>query len=135
MKNSWLVSWQGRALSVMRMVIGFTFLAHGLQKTLGLLGGRVVPALSVAGIGGYLELIGGTLIMLGLFTRPAAFLLSGEMAYAYFSVHARGGFWPIVNRGELAVVYCFVFLYLVFSGSGPWGLDAALRAGHIRRAK
>jgi putative oxidoreductase len=135
MKNSWLASGQGPALSVMRPVIGFTFMAHGLQKTLGLLGGRVVPALSQAGIAGYLELIGGTLIMLGLFTRPAAFLLSGEMAYAYFSVHARGGFWPIMNRGELAVVYCFVFLYLVFSGGGPWSLDAALRPGHTRRVK
>ncbi len=135
MKNSWLVSWQGHALSVMRMVIGFTFLAHGLQKTLGLLGGRAAPALSLVGIGGYLELIGGTLIMVGLFTRPAAFLLSGEMAYAYFSVHAGAGFWPIVNRGELAVVYCFVFLYLVFGGSGPWSLDAALRGAYTRRAK
>ena len=95
----------------------------------------MVPALSQAGIAGYLELIGGTLIMIGLFTRPAAFLLSGEMAYAYWSVHARGGFWPIMNRGELAVVYCFVFLYLVFSGGGPWSLDAALRTGRIRRAK
>jgi putative oxidoreductase len=102
-------------------------MAHGLQKALGLLGAHAVPAFSLMWVGGYLELIGGALVMIGLFTRPAAFLLSGEMAYAYFSVHARAGFWPILNRGELAVVYCFVFLYLVFSGSGKWSLDAALR--------
>lgn len=104
-------------------------MAHGLQKTLGLLGGKPVPPLSLAGVAGYIELAGGILIMLGLFTRPVAFVLSGHMAVAYFMQHAPQGFWPIMNHGELAVVYCFVFLYLAFGGGGPWSLDRVFRKG------
>lgn len=118
---------RSRVLSLMRLVIGFTFMAHGLQKVLGLLGGHQVTHLSLFGVAGYLELIGGVLIMLGLFTRPAAFVLSGEMAFAYFYQHASASIWPIVNGGELAVVYCFVFFYLTFAGGGTWSLDALLR--------
>jgi len=78
----------------------------------------------VYGVAGLLELIGGILILIGFLTRPVAFLLSGEMAFAYFTVHAPQGFWPTKNEGETAVYYCFVFLYLVFAGPGPWSLDA-----------
>ncbi len=129
MADSFLNSLRGYALSVMRMVIGLTFMSHGLQKALGLLGGKPVPISSLVGFGGYLELIGGILILAGLFTRPAAFVLCGEMAVAYFRSHAPHGLWPIVNHGELAVVYCFVFFYLVFSGAGPLSLDHVLRGG------
>jgi len=104
-------------------------MGHGLQKTLGLLGGTRVPVASLTGVAGYLELIGGILVMVGLLTRPVAFVLSGEMCVAYFLVHARGGLWPVQNHGELAVLYCFVFLYLVFSGPGPLSLDALLHRG------
>lgn len=129
MKDMWLTSFRGPALSAMRIVVGLNFMAHGLQKVLGLLGGQPVPHLSLAGIAGYLELIGGVLVMIGLFTRPAAFILCGEMAVAYFKQHAPHGLWPVVNHGELAVLYCFVFLYLVFSGAGPWSLDSVMGKG------
>lgn len=122
-----LTSLRGFVLSLMRLVVGFTFMAHGLQKALGLLGGHQITHLSLLGVAGYLELIGGVLIMLGLFTRPVAFVLSGEMAFAYFYQHASAGFWPIVNGGELAVVYCFIFFYLTFAGGGTWSLDTLRR--------
>ncbi|MGA2260443.1 MAG: DoxX family protein [Acidobacteriota bacterium] len=129
MNSAWLTSRRGTALSVMRIVISSTFMAHGLQKTLGLLGGKQVPFLSLVGVAGYIELIGGILLLIGLFTRPVAFVLCGLMAVAYFMQHAPNGFWPIVNHGELAVLYCFIFLYLFFSGAGPWSLDAVLHGG------
>ena len=129
MADSLMNSMRGYALSVMRIVIGLTFMSHGLQKTLGLLGGKPMPISSLAGFGGYLELIGGILILVGLFTRPVAFVLCGEMAVAYFKTHAPQGLWPIVNHGELAVVYCFVFFYLIFSGGGPLSLDRIFRGG------
>ncbi len=129
MADSFLNTLRGYALSVMRIVIGLTFMSHGLQKALGLLGGKPVPISSLAGVGGYLELIGGMLILAGLFTRPVAFVLCGQMAVAYFRSHAPNGFWPVVNHGELAVVYCFVFFYLIFSGAGPLSLDRFLRGG------
>lgn len=129
MPNEGLKALQGFFLSIMRMVVGFTYLAHGLQKALGLLGGTQYPPMSLPGVAGYLELIGGTLILIGLFTRPVAFILSGEMAVAYFTQHAPSGLLPIVNHGELAVLYCFIFLYLIFSGAGPVSLDYVLRGG------
>ena len=79
--------------------------------------------LSLTGLAGVLELIGGILLLLGLFTRPVAFILSGEMAFAYFLAHAPHGFWPLINRGELAVLYCFVFLYFSVAGAGVWSID------------
>jgi putative oxidoreductase len=79
------------------------------------------------GLAGVLELVGGTLLLLGLFTRPVAFVLAGEMAYAYFTAHAPRGFWPIANGGELAALYCFIFLYLAATGAGPWSADRRLR--------
>jgi putative oxidoreductase len=128
--NSIASKWAPRLLSVMRFIVGFTFMAHGTQKLFGFpvpgpMG--IFPPLSFVGFAGMLELVGGLMILIGLFTRPVAFILSGMMAVAYFMAHASQGFWPIVNQGELAVVYCFVFLYLAAAGGGPWSADAALR--------
>ncbi|HEX8137658.1 MAG TPA: DoxX family protein [Pyrinomonadaceae bacterium] len=119
-----------RLLSILRIMTGFLFMAHGAQKLLGFPGtgqGARPQLLSLLGIAGILELFGGLLILLGLFTRPVAFILSGMMAVAYFMAHAPGGFWPLMNRGELAVLYCFVFLYLAVAGGGVWSLDRLLR--------
>ncbi len=119
-----------RLLSIMRIIIGFTFMAHGAQKLLGFpkpMPSGTVALFSFIGFAGVLELVGGGLLLLGLFTRPVAFILSGMMAVAYFTVHARNGFYPIVNGGELAVVYCFAFFYLSAAGGGPWSVDAVAR--------
>ncbi|GJE58347.1 DoxX family protein [Methylobacterium trifolii] len=114
------------ALSVLRIVTGLLFIAHGTQKFFDL-PPRTNPApqlLSLFGIGGLLELVGGALIILGLFTRPVAFLLSGQMAVAYFMFHAPKSVYPSVNGGEPAILFCFVFLYLCFAGPGLWSVDA-----------
>lgn len=114
-------------LSVLRIIAGFLFIQHGVQKVFGLLGSKGMPPLmSQMGIGGLLELVGGALLILGLFTRFTAFILSGMMAVAYFQAHAPKGFWTIMNGGELAVLYCFLFLYLMAAGGGPWSLDALI---------
>lgn len=118
-------------LSILRIVAGFLFSFHGCQKLLGLFGGMgngaTAPFGTLIWLAGVLELVGGILIAVGLFTRPAAFVLSGEMAYAYFSAHAPKGSWPILNGGELAVLYCFLFLYFAAAGPGPISLDRVLR--------
>src|SRR5215470_1427718 len=106
--------WAPRLLSILRVVAAFLFMEHGAQKLFGFLGG--IPGgpprlFSEAGISGVLEFFGGLLLLLGLFTRLVAFILSGMMAVAYFQVHWPRGFWPLLNRGELAALYCFVFLY------------------------
>lgn len=112
------------ALNALRIVAGFLFMQHGLQKVFGMLGRDQVESFaSLAGVAGIMELVGGALIMLGLFTRPVAFLLSGQMAVAYFYAHAPNDFWPIVNRGELAAFYCFVWLFFTASGAGKFSLD------------
>ncbi|HZF39954.1 MAG TPA: DoxX family protein [Blastocatellia bacterium] len=126
--------WAPRLLSILRIVAAFLFMQHGAQKLFGFLGG--IPGgpprlLSQFWIGGMLEFFGGLLLLLGLFTRPVAFILSGMMAWAYFQVHARLGFWTLQNRGELAALYCFVFLYLSAAGGGPWSLDSVWRRGRI----
>jgi len=113
--------------ALLRIVIGFTFSLHGFQKLFGYFGGAHAHMLSLLWFAGVLECFGGILIILGLFTRPVAFLLCGEMAVAYFKQHAVKGMWPISNGGELAVIYCFVFLYLVYAGAGPLSLDRAVR--------
>ena len=110
---------------------GLLFLEHGTAKVLGFPAGAG-PYLgfqftTLPGISGILELVGGILLVLGLFTRVTAFILSGEMAVAYFMVHAPKSFYPVVNKGEIAVLYCFVFLYLAAAGGGPWSLDALMR--------
>ncbi len=119
-------------LSLLRIVAGFTFSLHGFQKLFGLLGGMggigaKAQFFSLIWFAGFLELVGGLLLIVGLFTVPTAFLLSGLMAAAYFMAHLPKGFWPILNRGELAALYCFVFLYLFTAGPGPWSLDRLLR--------
>ncbi|HEY3864358.1 MAG TPA: DoxX family protein [Verrucomicrobiae bacterium] len=113
-------------LSVMRIAVGVLFVCHGAQKLLGYPpgGAKVDHLMTLIGLSAILELAGGGLILIGLLTRPVAFILSGEMAVAYFKVHAAGGLWPIQNRGELAVVYCFVFFYLAAAGAGPLSVDA-----------
>lgn len=112
--------------TLLRIVAGLLFFCHGAQKILGAFGGAHGPLDTLSRVAGWMELIGGPLLMLGLFTVPVAFLCSGEMAVAYFKAHAPNGFWPIVNHGELAVVYCFLFLYIAARGGGPWSLDALL---------
>ena len=112
--------------SIMRIVVGFLFACHGAQKLFGVLGGDVVPPFSLYGFAGIIELIGGLFIMLGVLTRIAAFITSGQMAAAYFMSHYPKGFWPIQNSGELAVLYCFIFLYIASHGSGIWSIAALL---------
>jgi putative oxidoreductase len=125
-------SWAGPALSVLRITTGLLFFAHGSAKLLVWPSTQMfpdgVPVSSFMGFTGLLEFVGGILIVLGLFTRLAAFVLSGMMAVAYFMAHAPQGFHPINNAGELAIMFCFVFLYLAAAGGGPWSLDAKLRA-------
>src|SRR5206468_740064 len=123
----------GITLSVLRIVATLVFMQHGSQKLFGFPpSGAPGPAapwvlMSQTGLAGILEFFGGMLLFLGAFTRPVAFILSGEMAVAYFQVHAPRAFLPIVNRGELAVVLCFVFLYFAFAGGGAFSVDGILR--------
>jgi putative oxidoreductase len=114
----------------MRLVVGLMFFCHGAQKIFGWFAppgqhGGPLPPLMMAG--GWIEIVGGLLIAVGLFTRVAAFIASGEMAVAFFMMHAKGNILPIVNKGELAVVYCFLFFYIFLYGPGAWSLDAMLR--------
>ncbi len=117
--------------AAMRVAVAFLFACHGAQKYFGVLGGAVQTHTAKGVVAGTIELIGGTLIALGLFTSIAAFLASGEMAVAYFWVHAQRGFWPILNHGELAVALCFIFLYIAARGSGRYSLDHLLRHRRI----
>ena len=128
--NTFYITWAPRLLSVLRIVAGFLFMLHGAQKLFGFpapMQGGAPPLMSLFGVSGILEFFGGLLVLVGLFTRPVAFILSGEMAVAYFMMHAPGGFWPTLNRGEAAVLFCFIFLYLAAAGGGPWSLDSLLR--------
>lgn len=123
-----LAPWQPQVLSVLRFIAGLEILQHGTAKilhfpTVGQFANVQIG--SLMGIGGLIELIGGTLMVIGLFTRPAAFILCGFTAVAYFMVHASKSFFPVLNGGELAVLYCFVFLYIFAAGPGPWSVDAA----------
>ncbi len=122
-------AWAPRFLSLLRVMTGLLFLQHGTTKILSFPPSEMAgqPLMSIGGASGLLELIGGPLIVLGLFTRPVAFILSGEMAVAYFMVHAPQNFFPLLNGGELAALYCFVFLYLSAAGGGAWSLDRAIR--------
>ena len=113
--------------NALRIVAGFLFMQHGAQKLFGALGGNQVEGLmSAAGIAGILEFFGGLLMMAGLLTGPVAFLLAGQMAVAYFWRHAPNGFWPIVNRGELAAFYSFTWLYFFATGPGKFSVDGWL---------
>jgi putative oxidoreductase len=122
--------WAPRVLSILRIVSGLLILQYGLAKWFGWPAVKMfenLPWLSLFAIAGMFELVGGVLLVLGLFTRPVAFVLSGEMAAAYFIEHFPRSFFPILNHGELAVILCFTFLYLAFAGGGPWSLDAVMR--------
>lgn len=120
-----LNTWRPRVLSLLRIVAAFLFMLHGTQKIFGF----PAPArsafelFSMTGVAGTLELFGGALLLVGLFTRPVAFLLSGLMAFAYFIAHAPSSFWPLVNGGELAALYSFLFLYFACAGGGAWSID------------
>jgi putative oxidoreductase len=122
-------SWRPRALATLRIVTAYLFIAHGTAKLFGVPHVKMfdgLQLLSLIGMAGILEVFGGALLLVGLFTRPVAFLLCGFMAVAYFMAHASQGnvLLPLLNRGELSVLYCFVFLYFVFSGAGAWSVDA-----------
>ena len=121
--------------ALLRIVAGLLFMLHGGQKLFGWFGGPggdggTVELASLYGLAGILEVVGGTLIIIGLLTRPVAFLLSGQMAVAYFMAHFPNGFWPIENRGEPAALFSFIFLFLAFNGAGPLSVDAA-RTGRV----
>jgi putative oxidoreductase len=121
-----LSAWQPRILSILRMVSGLLFLLHGTQKLIGIPAStRAVEAFTLGWAAGVIELVTGALILLGLFTRPAAFLASGTMAFAYWIAHAPRDLFPTNNGGDAAILYCFVFLYLAAAGGGPWSLDAS----------
>lgn len=129
MNSDTLTSWAPRMLSVLRIVAALIFMVHGTHKILGIPPIEQAPPIaSLAGIAGILELCGGALLAIGLFTRPVAFILSGLMAAAYFIAHAPRSFFPVENGGDAAILYCFVFLYLVFAGPGPWSVDAVRAA-------
>jgi putative oxidoreductase len=123
--------WAPQLLSVLRIVVAFLYFQVGSAKWFAfpaaiMPGGGVAPVGSLVWFAGVIEVVGGTLFLLGLFTRPVAFILSGEMAFAYFIGHAGNGFWPVLNQGAPAVFYCFTFLYYSAAGAGPWSLDALL---------
>ena len=131
--NETLAAWTPRALSVLRIIAGLLIIQHGLGKIVGF---PVYPAyanvqlMSLSGIAGVIELIGGALLIVGLWTQPVAFILSGELAFAYFIGHmfkAAPVFHPLLNGGTLAALYCFTFLYLSTAGAGPWSLDASMK--------
>ena len=120
-------AWAPRLLSILRIISGLLFMEHGTGKLLKFPAGAVPPTFNLStmpGYAGFIELACGLLLAIGLFSRPAAFLASGMTAVAYFMVHFPRGFFPILNGGELAIVYCFLFLYLAAAGPGPWSLDA-----------
>jgi putative oxidoreductase len=123
-------AWAGHLRSLVRIVTGLVFMSFGTMKVFNMppsgMPGFPAPLASELGIAGMLEVFGGSLIVLGLFTRPVAFILSGEMAVAYFQAHAPRSFWPSINLGTPAIMFCFWFLYLVFAGAGPWSLDALI---------
>jgi putative oxidoreductase len=125
--QSFFTVWTPRILGILRIVTGFLFLQHGMAKLFSVPHIAMFDGLqlfSLLGFAGVLELVGGLLVMIGLFTRPAAFILSGQMAVAYFMAHAPKGFLPILNQGELAVMYCFVLLYFAVAGAGAFSIDA-----------
>jgi putative oxidoreductase len=120
--------WAPRVLSILRIVAALIFMEHGTQKLLGFppLDRPAPEVMSLSWVAGVLELFGGALLALGLFTRPVAFILSGEMAFAYWIAHAPQSFFPVLNGGDAAILYCFVFLYIAAAGAGPWSLDNAI---------
>ena len=132
-------SYQRVVYTALRVIACFIIMQHGAQKLLGLLGGvgpqhGSAPLVSLMGLAGVIEFVLASLVLVGLFTRPAAFIVSGEMAAAYFKVHAPRGFWPIQNHGELAVVLCFTFLFFAAFGGGTYSLDALFFGAKAERS-
>ena len=131
--NDTLAAWTPRALSVLRIIAGLLIIQHGMGKILGFPAYPMyanVQLMSLSGVAGVIELIGGALLIVGLWTQPVAFILSGELAFAYFIGHmfkAAPVFHPLLNGGTLAALYCFTFLYLATAGAGPWSLDASMK--------
>lgn len=132
MEISTFERWAPIALGILRIVSGLLFLEHGTQKLFGFPYGEHANAelWTMSWWAGFIELVTGVLLILGLFTRPAAFVASGEMAFAYFIAHAPQDFYPVNNGGDAAILYCFIFLYFVLAGPGPWSLDRMLRDGY-----
>ena len=125
-----LAVWSPRVLSLLRIVAALLFIEHGMMKLLHFPAAQPgapdpLPPLLIAAA--WLEIVGGGLLVLGLYTRPVAFILSGQMAVAYFLAHGSQGFWPALNGGDAAILFCFLFLYLAFQGPGEWSLDAQVR--------
>ena len=120
----WLGRYSEVIYAIVRMLVGLLFVCHGAQKLFGVFGGQSLPSSPMILTAGAIEFFGGSLVALGLWAGYAAFLASGEMAVAYFTTHAPGGFWPIVNKGEPAVLFCFIFLYIASKGSGRLSVDA-----------
>src|SRR5215470_14548199 len=124
---SQLETWSPRVLAALRIVTALLFIEHGLMKLVAFpaaVPGLPSPLPTILLVAALIEIVGGALIAVGLFTRIAAFICSGEMAVAYFMFHATKGFWPAVNQGDAAILFCFVFLYFVFAGAGAWSVDA-----------
>ena len=126
MNGDSLAQWAPRMLSVLRIMAALLFIEHGTQKLFGFPAGErgTVELFSIFGLAGVLEVFGGILLLIGLFTRPVAFVLAGQMAFAYFMAHAPETFFPVNNGGDAAILFCFVFLYLFTAGPGPWSMDA-----------
>jgi putative oxidoreductase len=129
-----LNNWSPRVLSILRIVTAYLFMQHGTQKMFGFPAPQrsEFDLFSLSGVAGTLEVVGGFLLLLGLFTRPVAFLLSGLMAFAYFIAHAPKSFWPLLNGGELAAMWAFLFLYFSLAGGGAWSIDQ-IRSGKRMR--
>ena len=123
---------EAHVLSLVRIMVGLLFLEHGMSKLLGFPPGPSPSMFALSWFAGVIELVGGALVVLGLFTRVAAFIMSGEMAIGYFLSHAPRGFFPMLNGGDAAILFCFIFLYFAVAGGGPWSLDRLLWPGRRR---
>jgi putative oxidoreductase len=133
-----LATWSPYALAAVRIITALLFIEHGLTKLVAFpaaVPGLPTPLPTILVVAAVIEIVGGALIALGLFTRAAAFICSGEMAAAYFMFHAPQSFWPAVNQGDAAILFCFVFLYFVFEGAGAWSLDALFSTPRQRLAR
>lgn len=124
--NATLARWAPYALALLRIMTALLFIEHGTAKLFGFPASDMRPAfLTLGWVAGVMEIVGGGLVLVGFWTRAAAFLLSGQMAVAYFMAHAPGSFFPLLNGGDAAILFCFIFFYIVFAGPGAWSLDAA----------
>lgn len=131
-----LTNWTPHMLSVLRIMAALLFLEHGTQKLFAFPPTDSTPPLmSLIGVQGIIEVVGGVLLAVGFYTRPVAFVLSGDMAVAYFMAHAPRSFFPVLNGGDAAILYCFIFLYLVFAGGGAWSVDSAKRNGSAAKPR